>query len=867
MTGPLMAYVAPDGLLRPVTEPTEPLAAEPAVEAAEDDVAVYACPPASADMAYNLARQQEAIAIAYYGPFDPLQENTDYWAHAAEAWHTDVDTIKAARCINCAAFNITTPMLGCIVAGNRGLNAAELTKTGGMGYCEMFHFICMGVRRCNAWIAGGPITDSLQDSMLDSAEAEDDLFYDDTKAAIVVPAWIRINAKQGLEWHSEGKSGSGVTDKTLREARAMAAGSVSADKAMRMNAWFARHMSDLDAPDAQIGSKGYPSAGVVAHALWGGGSRTDSKRAAAWARRQSEAADKAVSAAVRNGLEAKVEAHNKEHGDKPSKRVTLRMLSAVFERGVGAYNTNPQSVRPSVNSPEQWAYARVNAFLFAVRTGRYKGGKFDTDLLPADHPLSTKMDMQKMSAGQPRVPAGSSAGGQFGSNSGNTSAGGNAANEAIEDGVIGGNNAQFEGTMESNLPLGEEGTGLYSSKDIEQSDYNKMEAEVISNWSEPYVAVDAIKQSKEAAELADNSHFDSFVTETGAGGQLLGVGNITTSANWKSVYVNNIQVSSAVEGQGVGTKMMKRIAQHAAAHQKGLKLDAVESAVSYYSKLGFVKAGKSSNIGGDDMFPMILSAKKTVALSNIVTKTLVTYKITVADIAPTEPKNGIFARGNWRTSTKYVNQPRVPARSSAGGQFGSNSGAASGNDADESGGGTTGSLQDKTVTDWTNDSRELTASENTALEQYSLFSMQLNGDLRDGNSLSATDKQNMQALDSATRSSAATEATTLYRSVPAEALSNKKVGDEIEDRAYMSTTKRRDSAEELLGVTGGEDIIIKIDAPKGTRGVDVNRSLGERSEYADQHEVLLPRNTVLRITKITPSMISAEIINGDRTNS
>ena len=50
------------------------------------------------------------------------------------------------------------------------------------------------------------------------------------------------------------------------------------------------------------------------------------------------------------------------------------MLSAVFERGVGAYNTNPGSVRPSVTGPEQWAYARVNAFLFAVRTGRYKGG-------------------------------------------------------------------------------------------------------------------------------------------------------------------------------------------------------------------------------------------------------------------------------------------------------------------------------------------------------------------------------------------------------------------------------------------------------------------------------------------------------------
>ena len=45
-------------------------------------------------------------------------------------------------------------------------------------------------------------------------------------------------------------------------------------------------------------------------------------------------------------------------------------LGAVFRRGVGAYRNNPASVRPGVRSEDQWAYARVNAFLFAVRTGR-----------------------------------------------------------------------------------------------------------------------------------------------------------------------------------------------------------------------------------------------------------------------------------------------------------------------------------------------------------------------------------------------------------------------------------------------------------------------------------------------------------------
>ena len=98
---------------------------------------------------------------------------------------------------------------------------------------------------------------------------------------------------------------------------------------------------------------------------------------------------KQVSDRVRTALQKKVDEHNDKHGDDARKRVTLRMLVAVFRRGVGAYNTNPGSVRPSVTSSDQWAYARVNSFLYAVRNLRFRGGKFDTDLLPSAHPLHT----------------------------------------------------------------------------------------------------------------------------------------------------------------------------------------------------------------------------------------------------------------------------------------------------------------------------------------------------------------------------------------------------------------------------------------------------------------------------------------------
>jgi len=37
----------------------------------------------------------------------------------------------------------------------------------------------------------------------------------------------------------------------------------------------------------------------------------------------------------------------------------LSHLQIIYNKGVGAYKTNPSSVRPTVKSPEQWAIARV----------------------------------------------------------------------------------------------------------------------------------------------------------------------------------------------------------------------------------------------------------------------------------------------------------------------------------------------------------------------------------------------------------------------------------------------------------------------------------------------------------------------------
>ena len=115
-------------------------------------------------------------------------------------------------------------------------------------------------------------------------EEDDEDSYDDSEDMVedravnlTPPAYMRAAARQGLKYYEEGKGGDGLVERTIREARAMAAGNVTADKWVRIRAWIARHLVDLDSPTARPDSPDYPSAGVVAHLLWGSG---PSKRAA-----------------------------------------------------------------------------------------------------------------------------------------------------------------------------------------------------------------------------------------------------------------------------------------------------------------------------------------------------------------------------------------------------------------------------------------------------------------------------------------------------------------------------------------------------------------------------------------------------------
>ena len=215
-------------------------------------------------------------------------------------------------------------------------------------------------------------------------------------------------AIKGLEWRKEfGRGGTAVG--VARAASIKNKERLSISTIKRMHSFFSRHEVDKQAEGFSAGEKGYPSAGRIAWALWGGDSGQS------WARKKRDQIERemakhldlegfefipfdeekapALSARVKEGLKKKVDDHNEKYGDNPKKRTNLRTLSAVFRRGVGAYNTNPTSVRPSVRrqgGADRWAYARVNSYLAALRTGRFRGGKHDTDLFPDGHPLKSK---------------------------------------------------------------------------------------------------------------------------------------------------------------------------------------------------------------------------------------------------------------------------------------------------------------------------------------------------------------------------------------------------------------------------------------------------------------------------------------------
>jgi hypothetical protein len=117
-------------------------------------------PAATQDISINIRNRQEAIDIANYGPMNPLIPSDEYWQARADVYDSSIEDAKASRCGNCAAFIQTSKMKEAIAQGLGGEEEAyAVVEVANLGYCEIFDFKCAGLRSCDAWVLGGPITD------------------------------------------------------------------------------------------------------------------------------------------------------------------------------------------------------------------------------------------------------------------------------------------------------------------------------------------------------------------------------------------------------------------------------------------------------------------------------------------------------------------------------------------------------------------------------------------------------------------------------------------------------------------------------------------------------------------------------------
>jgi HK97 family phage prohead protease len=203
----------------------------------------------------------------------------------------------------------------------------------------------------------------------DTLSQENEESDDDRAINQQAPAFMRAAARRGLEYYGEGKGGDGLVDRTIREARLMAEGQVSDDKWIRISAWIARHLGDLDSPDASPNSDNYPSAGVVAHLLWGSG---PSKRQAQRALEYSQRVVDRIRADENNARWSSISINlNKDERTPVSKQVERRVSHVEFDvreldtskdkmtfRGYAAVFNSPSQPLPFTEYIREGAFTR-----------------------------------------------------------------------------------------------------------------------------------------------------------------------------------------------------------------------------------------------------------------------------------------------------------------------------------------------------------------------------------------------------------------------------------------------------------------------------------------------------------------------------
>ncbi len=286
------------------------------------------CPPATQDIQLNLENRQNAIDNVGYGPLNPAEPNEEFWQEKADRWKTDIQEAKSAVCGNCIFFIRTPKVLDCLETGIGLDQEAEGTIAAGeLGYCSALDFKCASERTCNAWAAGGPITEET------------------VTAASQGPCWdgyVQVGMKKG-------------------DGGKMVPNCVPANQATLY---------------ATAGSKPAPKKDRIF------GSSKNKKGSAAGNKKVT------FSKQVEKSLQEKADKHNEKHGSTASKKTSLKTLKAVYRRGAGAFST---SHRPDQNRNSwAMARVNAFLHLLRTGSPKNSNYTTDNDLLPPAHRKSTK---------------------------------------------------------------------------------------------------------------------------------------------------------------------------------------------------------------------------------------------------------------------------------------------------------------------------------------------------------------------------------------------------------------------------------------------------------------------------------------------
>ena len=331
----------------------------------------YECPPATKDVALNTKNRNATRDNHMYGPLN-VKEPGDYWQKLADRWDTDLEAAKKSTCGVCVAFDISPRMTEC-------MPGAVSDESGRLGYCWMHHFKCHSKRSCDTWASGGPITTDkvsydwhskafpkgdFQESKIEEMPLKLLSILPGHGAGVMqsmFPKFANFFAratspsafKYFLDKYKE------LIDKGEHKKSGSAIGSGRVTKASLIMQLISPGFS------RKYGITPRPTMQYINHLVNKG--KLDRKyRVEEFEINESFKAT-FLDEKAKEGLKKKAEKSGFSY-DK---------LKKVYDRGVAAWRTGH---RPGT-TPQQWGYARVNAFITKIKSG--KELNHDQDLAPA----------------------------------------------------------------------------------------------------------------------------------------------------------------------------------------------------------------------------------------------------------------------------------------------------------------------------------------------------------------------------------------------------------------------------------------------------------------------------------------------------